>query len=86
MSASASTTLSTRIRKRVSGGNRIALLLLRRWDARIAIMILSLLMLSGVAPETLVGPLQTATTATAKALLPPSGTISSAPMIWGEIC
>ena len=41
MSASASVTLSTRIRKRVSGGNRIALLLIRRWDARIAIMILS---------------------------------------------
>jgi len=41
MSASASVTLSTRIRKRVSGGNRIALLLLRRWDARIALIILS---------------------------------------------
>ena len=74
MSASASVTLSTRIRRRVSGGNRIMLLLLHRWDARIALMILSLLTLSGVAPEILVGPLQTATTATAAALLPPSGT------------
>jgi hypothetical protein len=46
MSGSTTVTLSTRIRKRVSGGNRIALLLLRRWDARIAIMILSLLTLS----------------------------------------
>ena len=85
MSASASVNLSTRIRRRVSGGNRIMLLLLHRWDARIALMILSLLTLSGVAPEILVGPLQTATTATAAALLPPSGPIFSAPMISDEI-
>jgi len=45
---------------------------MRRWDARIAGGILALLLISGTAPELLVGELQSAISASAAPLLPPS--------------
>ena len=71
MSGNAKLSAGGRILNRVSGGN-LLLLLLRRWDARVALAILTLLALSGTAPELFVGPLQTATTAEAAPLLSPS--------------
>ena len=72
MSGNVKLSVGGRILNRVSGGN-LLLLLLRRWDARVALAILTLLALSGIAPGLFVGPLQTATTAEAAPLLPPSG-------------
>ena len=71
MSGNAKLSAGGRILNRVSGGN-LLLLLLRRWDARVALAILTLLALSGIAPGLFVGPLQTATTAEAAPLLSPS--------------
>lgn len=71
MSGNVKLSVGGRILNRVSGGN-LLLLLLRRWDARVALAILTLLALSGIAPGLFVGPLQTATTAEAAPLLPPS--------------
>ena len=71
MSGNVKLSVGGRILNRVSGGN-LLLLLLRRWDARVALAILTLLALSGIAPELFVGPLQTATTAEAAPLLSPS--------------
>ena len=71
MSGNVKLSVGGRILNRVSGGN-LLLLLLRRWDARVALAILTLLALSGIAPGLFVGPLQTATTAEAAPLLSPS--------------
>lgn len=71
MSGNVKLSVGGRILNRVSGGN-LLLLLLRRWDARVALAILTLLALSGIVPGLFVGPLQTATTAEAAPLLPPS--------------
>ena len=85
MSGSTTVTLSTRIRKRVSGGNRIMRMLLHRWDARVAIIILSLLTLSGARPRLLLAhckpPQRQQPTHCSRRAAP----ISSAPMISGEI-